>query len=135
MLLICNQMIRKKIFWFNLICSVPNGVILQPRAFILVHFSKDHKTSSTQAPLCFIFHCPFFPLFKLELFGNSTYSPKLIHFSFKWSVYLCHSTNAYQHNSSLKLTNDILTSEACILNLLFFISLLFTVASLENDIL
>ena len=124
----------EKMFWLNLIHSVLNGVILQPRAFIIVRSSKDHKIPSTKGPLCFLFHCPFFPLFKHKLFGNSTYSPKLTHFSFTWSVYFCHCTNAYQH-SSLKLTNDILTAAACVLNLLGFVSLLFTVASQENDIL
>lgn len=82
----CSYVIKgsKKMFWLNLIPSVLNGVSLQPRAFIPVCSSKDIIRTIRYPPLnflsfIFLFYCPFFPVFKHELFSNSTCSSKLIH--------------------------------------------------------
>lgn len=68
----CSYVIKasEKMFWLNLIHSALNGVILQPRAFILMCSSKDiiriikqNKILSTETPHFFsLFHCPFFSL-------------------------------------------------------------------------
>lgn len=109
-------------------------IILQFRVFILLHCSKEIDVLNSNSSLLSFLLYFFFPLFKHELFGNSSFSPKLIRVFLKWWVRLCHWANSYQQ-SSLNFTSDILTTEAYIFNLLGSVSLLFTATSQENEIL